>query len=82
MADTAATEVSGLVEELSGATSMNQMFVSCPSLETIWADGFTSSARAGRSCSAAASRLVGGQGYVPGQMEQPQRAQLTGWTAC
>lgn len=61
-------EVEGF-EELSGATSMNQMFVSCPSLETIWADGFTSSATSGSLMFSGCSRLVGGQGYVPGQMD-------------
>lgn len=61
-------EVEGF-EELSGATSMNQMFVSCPSLETIWADGFTSSAASGSLMFSGCSRLVGGQGYVPGQMD-------------
>ena len=61
-------EVEGF-EELSGATSMNQMFVSCPSLETIWADGFTSSATSGSLMFSGCSRLVGGQGYVPEQMD-------------
>lgn len=61
-------EVEGF-EELSGATSMNQMFVSCPSLETIWADGFTSSAASGSLMFSGCSRLVGGRGYVPGQMD-------------
>lgn len=61
-------EVEGF-EELSGATSMNQMFVSCPSLETIWADGFTSSATSGSLMFSGCGRLVGGQGYVPGQMD-------------
>lgn len=61
-------EVEGF-EELSGATSMNQMFVSCPSLETIWADGFTSSATSGSLMFSGCSRLVGGLGYVPGQMD-------------
>ena len=61
-------EVEGF-EELSGATSMNQMFVSCPSLETIWADGFTSSATSGSLMFSGCSRLVGGRGYVPGQMD-------------
>ena len=61
-------EVEGF-EELSGATSMNQMFVSCASLETIWADGFTSSATSGSLMFSGCSRLVGGQGYVPGQMD-------------
>ena len=48
---------------------MNQMFVSCPSLETIWADGFTSSATSGSLMFSGCSRLVGGQGYVPEQMD-------------
>ena len=61
-------EVEGF-EELSGATSMNQMFVSCPSLETIWADGFTSSVTSGSLMFSGCSRLVGGRGYVPGQMD-------------
>lgn len=61
-------EVEGF-EELSGATSMNQMFVSCPSLETIWADGFASSATSGSLMFSGCSRLVGGQGYVPEQMD-------------
>ena len=61
-------EVEGF-EELSGATSMNQMFVSCASLETIWADGFTSSAASGSLMFSGCGRLVGGQGYVPGQMD-------------
>lgn len=61
-------EVEGF-EELSGATSMNQMFVSCPSLETIWADGFTSSATSGSLMFSGCNRLVGGLGYVPGQMD-------------
>ena len=61
-------EVEGF-EELSGATSMNQMFVSCASLETIWADGFTSSATSGSLMFSGCSRLVGGQGYVPEQMD-------------
>ena len=61
-------EVEGF-EELSGATSMTQMFVSCPSLETIWADGFISSATSGSLMFSGCSRLVGGQGYVPEQMD-------------
>ena len=61
-------EVEGF-EELSGVTSMNQMFVSCASLETIWADGFTSSATSGSLMFSGCSRLVGGQGYVPEQMD-------------
>ena len=61
-------EVEGF-EELSGATNMNQMFVSCPSLETIWADGFTSSATSGSLMFSGCGRLVGGQGYVPEQMD-------------
>lgn len=61
-------EVEGF-EELSGATSMNQMFVSCPSLETIRADGFTSSATSGSLMFSGCSRLVGGLGYMPGQMD-------------
>ena len=61
-------EVEGF-EELSGATSMNQMFVSCASLETIWADGFASSATSGSLMFSGCSRLVGGQGYVPEQMD-------------
>lgn len=61
-------EVEGF-EELSEATSMNQMFVSCASLETIWADGFTSSATSGSLMFSGCSRLVGGQGYVPEQMD-------------
>lgn len=61
-------EVEGF-EELSGVASMNQMFVSCASLETIWAEGFVSSATSGSLMFSGCRRLVGGQGYVPGQMD-------------
>ena len=56
-------------EKLSGATSMNQMFVSCPLLETIWTDGSTSSATSGSLIFSGCSRLIGNQGYVPEQMD-------------
>lgn len=57
-------EVEGF-EALSGVTDMTQMFVSCASLETIWADGFVSSVTSGGLMFSGCTRLVGGQGYVP-----------------
>ena len=61
-------EVEGF-EELSGVTSMNQMFVSCASLETIWAEVFMGSVTSGSLMFSGCRRLVGGEGYVPEQTD-------------
>lgn len=61
-------EVEGF-EELSDVTNMNQMFVSCASLETIWADVFMGSVTSGSLMFSGCRRLVGGEGYVPEQMD-------------
>ena len=61
-------EVDGL-EEASGVTSMNQMFVSCSSLETIRAEVFMGNVTSGSLMFSGCRRLVGGKGYVPGQMD-------------
>ena len=61
-------EVDGL-EEASGVTSMNQMFVSCSSLETIRAEVFMGNVTSGSPMFSGCRRLVGGKGYVPGQMD-------------
>ena len=61
-------EVEGF-EELSGVTSMNQMFVSCASLETIWAEVFMGNVTSGTLMFSGCRRLVGGEGYVPEQMD-------------
>lgn len=61
-------EVEGF-EELSGVTSMNQMFVSCASLETIWADVFMGYVTSGSLMFSGCRRLVGGEGYVPEQTD-------------
>lgn len=61
-------EVEGF-EELSGVTNMNQMFVSCASLETIWADVFMGYVTSGTLMFSGCRRLVGGEGYVPEQMD-------------
>lgn len=61
-------EVEGF-EELSGVTSMNRMFVSCASLETIWAEVFMGSVTSGSLMFSGCRRLVGGEGYVPEQMD-------------
>lgn len=49
------------------ATNMNQMFVSCVSLETIWADSFYGSVESGTLMFSGCRRLVGERGYVPEQ---------------
>ena len=61
-------EVEGF-EELSGVTSMNQMFVSCASLETIRAEVFMGYVTSGSLMFSGCRRLVGGKGYVPEQMD-------------
>lgn len=61
-------EVDGL-EEVSGVTSMNQMFVSCASLETIRAEVFMGYVTSGSLMFSGCRRLVGGKGYVPEQMD-------------
>ena len=61
-------EVEGF-EELSGVTNMNQMFVSCASLETIWADAFMGNVASGSLMFSGCRRLVGGEGYVPEQTD-------------
>ncbi|WP_419049034.1 hypothetical protein [Enorma massiliensis] len=48
-------------------TNMNQMFVSCASLETIWADSFYGSVESGTLMFSGCRRLVGERGYVPEQ---------------
>ena len=61
-------EVGGF-EELSDVTNMNQMFVSCASLETICADVFMGGVTSGSLMFSGCRRLVGGEGYVPEQMD-------------
>lgn len=61
-------EVDGL-EEVSGVTNMNQMFVSCGSLETIRAEVFMGNVTSGSLMFSGCRRLVGGKGYVPEQMD-------------
>lgn len=61
-------EVEGF-EKLSGVTSMNQMFVSCASLETIRAEVFMGYVTSGSLMFSGCRRLVGGKGYVPEQMD-------------
>lgn len=52
-------------EACSGATNVTQMFMSCGSLETIWATSFDrSSITASASVLYGCARLVGGTGYV------------------
>ncbi len=68
-------EVEGF-EALSGVTNMNQMFTSCPSLETIWVDGFESSVTSGSLMFSGCTRLVGGKGYVPAQMDNQDELNL------
>lgn len=59
------TEVSGF-ENLSGITSANQMFTSCPALETIYATCFSNSGLSGSLMFNGCNRLVGGtDGFVP-----------------
>jgi hypothetical protein len=59
------TEVSGF-ENLSGIRSANQMFTSCPMLETIYATNFSSSGLSGSLMFNGCNRLVGGtDGFVP-----------------
>lgn len=50
-------------------TNMNQMFVSCASLETIWADSFYGSVESGTLMFSGCRRLVGERGYVPEQSD-------------
>ena len=60
----ALTEVTGF-EECSGCTSVQQMFTSCSSLESVWATSFdNSSITSYASVLYGCSRLVGGTGYV------------------
>lgn len=54
---------------LTTPTNMNQMFVSCRSLETIWADDFYGSVTSSSLMFNGCSRLVGEKGYVPAQMD-------------
>lgn len=68
-------EVEGF-EALSGVTNMNQMFTSCPSLETIWAAGFEFSVTNGSLMFSGCTRLVGGKGYVPAQMDNQDELNL------
>jgi len=59
------TEVSGF-ENLSGITSANQMFTSCPMLETIYAKSFSNAGLSGSLMFNGCNRLVGGtDGFVP-----------------
>ncbi|NHM15255.1 hypothetical protein GMI69_01005 [Eggerthellaceae bacterium zg-887] len=59
------TEVSGF-DNLSGITSANQMFTSCPALETIYATSFSNSGLSGSLMFNGCNRLVGGtDGFVP-----------------
>ena len=59
-------EISGF-EELSGVASFNQAFSSCDALETIYASGFVAAeGMSGSLCFYGCSRLVGGEGFVPG----------------
>lgn len=59
------TEVRGF-EELSGCTSVMQMFTSCASLESIYATSFDNSAiTSSMSVLYGCNRLVGGTGFVP-----------------
>ena len=59
------TEVSGF-ENLSGIRSANQMFTSCPMLETIYATNFNNSGLSGSLMFNGCNRLVGGtDGFVP-----------------
>ena len=58
-------EVSGF-ENMSGITSANQMFSSCPALETIYATSFSNSGLSGSLMFYGCNRLVGGtDGFVP-----------------
>lgn len=58
-------EVTGF-ENMSGITSANQMFGSCPMLETIYATSFSSSGLSGSLMFNGCNRLVGGaDGFVP-----------------
>ncbi|OUO31705.1 hypothetical protein [Olsenella sp. An293] len=50
-------------------TNMNQMFVSCASLETIWANSFYGSVESGTLMFSGCRRLVGERGYVPEQSD-------------
>ena len=54
---------------LTTPTNMNQMFVSCASLETIWAENFYGSVETGSLMFSGCGRLVGERGYVPEQMD-------------
>ncbi|MCF2622303.1 leucine-rich repeat domain-containing protein [Collinsella tanakaei] len=54
---------------LTSPTNMNQMFVSCASLETIWADSFYGSVESGTLMFSGCRRLVGERGYVPEQTD-------------
>ena len=59
------TEVSGF-ENMSGITSANQMFTSCPALETIYATSFSKAGLSGSLMFNGCTRLVGGtDGFVP-----------------
>lgn len=66
-------------DALSGVTDMTQMFVSCESLETIWADGFASSVASGSLMFSGCTRLVGGRGYVPASMAAYGEVNLNYW---
>ena len=59
------TEVSGF-ENMSGIASANQMFTSCPALETIYATSFSNSGLSGSLMFNGCNRLVGRtDGFVP-----------------
>lgn len=49
------------------------MFVSCTSLETIWAENFYGLVETGRLMFSGCSRLVGERGYVSEQMDDWKR---------
>lgn len=61
-------EVRGF-EALQGAEAMNQMFMSCASLETVYAATPPTSVKSGSLMFSGCTRLVGGLGYVPKQTD-------------
>lgn len=61
-------EVRGF-EALQGAEAMNQMFMSCASLETVYATTPPTSVKSGSLMFSGCTRLVGGSGCVPKQTD-------------
>ena len=57
-------------------TNMNQMFVSCASLETIWADSFYGSVESGTLMFSGCRRLRRGEGLRPGAGRRPPEPAL------